>query len=76
MDIHVVRRIVVAVFALYLLGVTWPLASLVAGARPLVLGLPLAFAWAIGWIVVGGVALSVLEWAESRHEQRPSGRER
>lgn len=73
MDIQIVRRIVLAFFTLYLIGVIWPVASLVKGGSTLVLGFPLPFAWAIGWIILGGIALALLEWAESRHERRGSG---
>jgi len=75
MDIKTVRRIVGVFFILYLLGVIWPVVSLVGGPQPLVFGLPLAFAWSIGWIILGAVALALLEWAESRHERRSSGGE-
>jgi hypothetical protein len=75
MDIRTVRRVVVAFFTLYLLAIVWPVVSLVGDARPLVLGLPLPFAWAIGWIVLGALALALLEWAESRHETGSSGAE-
>jgi len=59
---------ILSFFVLYLLGVIWPVVSLVGGPQPLVFGLPLAFAWSIGWIVLGGIALALLEWAETRHE--------
>lgn len=66
-NIRSVRRCAVAFFVVYLLAVTWPLAVLVSAAEPMILGLPLSMAWAIAWILLGFVALLILDWYECRN---------
>lgn len=42
------------------LALVWPVYPLVGGTRPYVLGLPLSFAWVVGWLIVMFVALVLL----------------
>ncbi len=66
-NIRIVRRCALAFFVVYLLAVIWPLATLVSAAEPMILGLPLSMAWAIAWILLGFVALLILDRFECRH---------
>ncbi len=59
-----VRRIAIGVFVLYLLAITWPVASVFRSAEPLVFGLPLSMAWPVAWILIGFVTLLVLDYSE------------
>ena len=61
-----IRRLAVVVFVINLLAVTWPMATLVRAAEPMILGLPLSMAWPVGWILVGWVTLLVLDHFEQR----------
>lgn len=74
-NIRIVRRCALAFFVVYLLAVIWPLATLVSAAEPMILGLPLSMAWAIVWILLGFVALLILDRFECRHESRHEGRD-
>lgn len=49
---------------LYLLAVTWPVAIPFSSAEPFVVGIPFSFAWPILWIVLGGLALWLLDAVE------------
>lgn len=42
------------------LALIWPVYPLAADIRPYILGLPLSFAWVVGWLVVMFVALILL----------------
>jgi hypothetical protein len=61
-----VRIAVFAFFVLYALAVTWPGAVPFNRARPFILGLPFSMAWAVLWIVLGCIALWILDWSETR----------
>ena len=61
-----IRRIAIGVFLLYLLAVTWPVATVFRSPEPLVFGLPLSMAWPVGWILVGLVMLLVLDHFEEK----------
>jgi|GEM_PF-307946 len=74
-NIRMVRRCALAFFVVNLLAVIWPLATLVSVAEPMILGLPLSMAWAIAWILLGFVALLILDRFECRHESRQEGRD-
>ncbi|MFO7530276.1 MAG: hypothetical protein R6W86_15990 [Marinobacter sp.] len=71
MKISHVRIAVFGFFILYALAVTWPGAVPFNRARPFILGLPFTMAWAVLWIVLGCVALWILDWSETR--ARPDG---
>ncbi len=60
-----VRRLTVLLFILYLFAVIWPGATLFSAAEPMILGLPLSLAWPVGWILLGWIALLVLDTFES-----------
>ena len=59
-----IRRVVAVFFILYLLAVTWPVASWFGSAEPFILGLPLSLAWPVGWIVLGFLMLLLLDRGE------------
>ena len=63
-----IRRLAIGVFLLYLLAVTWPVATLFRSAEPLVFGLPLSMAWPVAWILLGWITLMVLEHSENKDE--------
>ena len=63
-----VRRLAIGVFVLYLLAITWPVATLFRSPEPLVFGLPLSMAWPVAWILVGFIMLLVLDHFENRGE--------
>lgn len=64
------RRIIAGViFAVGFLSMIWPIAALVAGPRPLVLGMPLALAWLAMWIAI--VFLTLL-WLYRSEPAQPS----
>jgi hypothetical protein len=60
------RRGVAALFVVYLLVVIWPLGTLFRGAEPFLWGLPFSLLWPLLWIVLGWIALIVLDRAEER----------
>ncbi|MCC5867841.1 MAG: hypothetical protein JJU27_04950 [Gammaproteobacteria bacterium] len=70
MTTKAVRRGVVSFFLVYLLAVTWPLATLFGSAEPMILGLPFSMAWVTAWILMGFVALLILDHFECREEDR------
>lgn len=53
------RRLFVAIVLAATLALVWPVYPLFGGVRPLVLGLPLSFAWVVGWL---GVVFGALVW--------------
>ena len=61
-----IRRLAIGVFLIYLLVVTWPVATLFRSAEPLVFGLPLSMAWPVAWILIGLVMLLVLDHFENK----------
>lgn len=63
-----IRRLAIGLFLLYLLAVTWPVATLFRSAEPFVFGLPLSMAWPIAWILIGWAVLLVLDYFENRDE--------
>jgi hypothetical protein len=67
-NLRVIRTGVSAFFVLYLLAVIWPGALLFRHAEPLILGVPNSLFWPALWIILGGVALAILDWAETRAE--------
>jgi hypothetical protein len=73
MSIRAVRYAVVGFFLLYLLVVTWPVGTFFGGAEPFVFGLPFSFFWPALWIVLGGIVLALLDWAEERERRQGSG---
>jgi hypothetical protein len=65
------RRIAfVAVYAVLGACVVWPVYPLVASAFPLVLGLPLSFAWVVAVLAAGFGALVGLYVGDAREEAR------
>jgi hypothetical protein len=66
MSIRALRIAVFLFFIVYALAVTWPGALPFSGPTPFVLGLPFSMAWAVLWIVMGGLALWILHLAEER----------
>lgn len=46
------------------LALIWPVYPLAADIRPYILGLPLSFAWVVGWLIVMFVALVLLYRAD------------
>ena len=65
---HLIRRLAIGVFLIYLLAVTWPVAALFSSPVPQVLGLPLSMAWPIAWILIGWIMLLVLDHFENRDQ--------
>ncbi|MEM1262973.1 MAG: hypothetical protein AAGH76_11300 [Pseudomonadota bacterium] len=61
-----IRRLAIGFFLVYLLAVTWPVATLFRSPKPLIIGIPLSMAWSIGWILLGWVMLLVLDWFENK----------
>ena len=61
-----IRGLAIGAFLLYLLAVTWPVATLFRSPEPLVFGLPLSMAWPVAWILVGLVMLLVLDHFENK----------
>lgn len=53
----------IACFTLYTLALTWPGALLFNRVRPFVLGMPFSMFWVALWVVLGGVALWVIDRA-------------
>ena len=63
-----IRRLAIGLFLLYMLAVTWPLATVFRLPEPLVFGLPLSMAWPIAWILIGWIMLLVLDHFENRDQ--------
>jgi len=61
-----IRRLAIGVFLIYLLAVTWPVATLFRTPEPLLFGLPLSMAWPVAWILIGLVMLLVLDHFENK----------
>lgn len=51
------RQIFVAIYGVVALMIVWPVFSFFAGAQPLILGLPLSFAWVVLALLVIFAAL-------------------
>lgn len=67
-------RWAVAVFFLaYAAAVTWPGALPLNRIRPLILGMPLSMVWVAAWLVLSFGVLLVLDWMETREEDRRGG---
>jgi hypothetical protein len=65
------RRIVfAAVYAVVAACLVWPVYPLAASAFPLILGLPLSFAWMVGALVAGFLTLLALYLGDARDEAR------
>ncbi len=75
MTIQSLRRLVFAFFIVYLLAIIWPVVAWMRGPEPLILGFPTGMAWAIAWVLLGGLALAVLDRAECREEDRREAEE-
>lgn len=55
-------------FLVVLAALVWPVYSLFADIRPLVLGMPLSLAWVVAWVLASFVGLlSIFLW-ESRRD--------
>lgn len=61
-------RLGIGTFALYTFVVHWPGVLPFSGPRPLVLGLPLNFFWIVLWIVLGLLALLLMESTRRRED--------
>lgn len=69
------RRIAfAAAYAVVAACVVWPIYPLAASAFPLILGLPLSFAWVVGALAAGFVALVALYLGDAREEAARGGR--
>ncbi len=55
-----VLRAFLIVSAISGLALIWPVYPLAADLQPYILGLPLSFAWVVGWLIVMFVALVLL----------------
>ncbi len=66
------RLLFLAVFLLAAASVVWPIYPLFSGIRPLILGLPLSFAWVVLWLAV---VFAALVWLY-RTEEEPGRQER
>jgi len=55
------------------LALIWPFYPVAADARPYVLGLPLSFAWVVGWLILMFVALVLFYRVDEPDEDRPAG---
>lgn len=57
-------------------GITWPVYPRFSGIRPMILGLPLSFAWIIAWLVVVFAAFVWLYRVEygGGSDETPEGR--
>lgn len=67
-----IRWAVAVFFLAYAAAVTWPGAVPFNRIRPLVLGMPLSMVWVAGWLVLAFGVLLVLDWTETRDEDRRS----
>lgn len=70
MSLRTLRAGVAGFFVLYLLAVIWPGALLFKRAEPFILGLPGSLFWPALWIILGGIALAILDRAETLAEQQ------
>jgi hypothetical protein len=75
MTVRTARRIVFVVLALYTLLLTWPGMLLFNRVEPRVLGLPFVMFWIALWVVLVGVALALLNAAETRAEDTAASAE-
>lgn len=60
------RIIFSIVMILATLSVVWPGYPLFASPTPLVLGLPLSFAWIILWVVISFIAMLALHFSDNK----------
>jgi hypothetical protein len=75
MTVRSARRIVFIVLALYTLVLTWPGMLFFNWVEPRVLGLPFVMFWIALWVVLVGVALALLNAAETRAEDTAASTE-
>jgi hypothetical protein len=68
MSVPAARRIVFVLLALYAVLLTYPGITPFNRIRPLVFGLPFLMFWIALWVVLVGVALALLNMAETRAE--------
>ncbi len=60
------RIIFSIVMILATLSVIWPGYALFSSATPLILGLPLSFAWIILWVIIGFAAMLALYFSDNK----------
>jgi hypothetical protein len=70
MSVRTARRIAFGVLALYAVVLTWPGLLPFNRIEPLVLGLPFVMFWIAAWVVLVGLALALLNAAETRAAER------
>lgn len=54
------------VMMLATLAVVWPGHAIFGSATPLILGLPLSFAWIILWVIISFVAMLALHFSDNK----------
>jgi hypothetical protein len=67
------RLVFAAVYLAVAAALVWPVFPAVARAFPLVLGLPLSFAWVVGALVVGFAALVALYCGDLTDQRAAAG---
>lgn len=68
------KGLLVGLVLLAALCLGWPVYPWFGGIYPLILGLPLAFAWAVFWLLAVFLGLVWLYWSEGRSEGRSESR--
>jgi hypothetical protein len=68
MTVRFARRLVFVMLGLYAVLLTWPGLVPFNRIEPLVLGLPFVLFWITLWVMLMGVALALLDRAETRAE--------
>lgn len=63
------RVFILIVAFLASLSIMWPGYPLFANIEPLILGLPLSFAWIILWVVLMFIALLLLYFSDNKDEE-------
>jgi len=60
------RVFIIILSILASLAIMWPGYPLFAGIEPLILGLPLSFAWIIFWVILMFIALLLLYFSDNK----------
>ncbi len=64
------NRVFIVIMAIIMFWATmWPGYPLFSGIEPMILGLPLSFAWVILWVIIGFLCMLALYFSDNKEEE-------
>ncbi len=63
------RYLFAGFYVLAVMALIWPVYAWFGGIRPFILGLPLSFAWIVGWLIAMFFAMIGLYLGDNRRER-------